>query len=189
MHSISGTLRLNSIGFKKIIHFDMLVIDWWYQSKITPIPLVLHKYNERLHCGRYWYIPSTVKSNLHLIKIEKAKQVFMQHSSHYVAQLYNGSFPEFVALQHFCESQKIESNAETRVVVVSFNFFRDHSPLRLSSWVFLPLTRGCGPVTRNVEPLNRGAQKSFKAESDCNLSILALISSKYCKVVWNKFNQ
>ena len=82
MHSISGTLRLNSIGFKKIIHFDMLVIDWWYQSKITPIPLVLHKYNERLHCGRYWYIPSTVKSNLHLIKIEKAKQVFMQHSSH-----------------------------------------------------------------------------------------------------------
>ena len=105
MHSISGTLRLNSISFKKIIHFDMLVIDWWYQSKITPIPLVHHKYNERLHCGRYWYIPSTVKSNLHLIKIEKAEQVFMQHSSHYVAQLYNGLFSESIILQP-CESKK-----------------------------------------------------------------------------------
>ena len=50
-------------------------------------------------------IPSTVKSNLHLIKIEKAKQVFMQHSSHYVAQLYNGIFPESITLQP-CESQK-----------------------------------------------------------------------------------
>ena len=71
--------------------------------------------------------------------------------------------------------KNVESNVETRVDVVSVNFFRDRSLLRLSSWVFLPLTRGFGPVTRNVEPLNRGAQKSFKAESDCNLSSLALI--------------
>ena len=72
--------------------------------------------------------------------------------------------------------KNVESDVETKVVVVSVNFFRDRLPLRLSSWVFLPLTRGFGPVTRNVEPLNRGAQKSFKAESDCNLSSLAFFA-------------